>query len=145
MPRPAEGWAGALVTKETLQPDREGPGPPWSWLSAVPAASSSRPARPDPWEQLFPTGWAQAWGVGSRAWEFRTNQGPLFSRWLSAWEPNSSLLGLPNPLAASQSRQVLLPEPFITPIPGCAQQWRSLESRGRGSPLLGAWGLGMRP
>lgn len=140
MPRPAEGWAGALVTKETLQPDREGLG--------LPGAGSllcSRPASPDPWEQLLPTGWAQAWGVGSRAWEFRTNQGPLFPRRLSAWEPNSSLLGLPNPLAASQSRQVLLPEPFITPIPGCAQQWRSLESRGRGSPLLGAWGLGMRP
>lgn len=145
MPRQAEGWAGALVTKETLQPDREGPGPPWNRLPPVPTASSSQAERLDPWGQRFPTGWAQAWEVGSRVWEFRTNQGPLFSLWFSAYEPNRSLLGLLNPLATSQSRQVLLPEPFITPIPGCAQQWRSLESRGRGSPLLGAWGLGMRP
>lgn len=77
-------------------------------------------------------------------WEPRTEQGPLFSLWFSAWEPNSSPLDLPNPLATSQSRQVPLPEPFITPIPGSAPQLSSLESWGEGQPLLGAAGLGMR-
>ena len=61
---------------------------------------------------------------------------------LGAKQPPLDLL---NTLATSQSRQVPLPEPFITPIPGSARHWSSLESRGEGQPLLGAAGLGMRP
>lgn len=114
---------------ETLQPDKERPEPAsgaGSLLSPLPAAYGLE--KLGPWERLFPTGWAQAWGVGSRAWELRMDEGPLFLLWFWAWEPNSSLLDLLNPLATSQSQQVLLPEPFITPIPGSARSgapWRA--------------------
>lgn len=80
--------------------------------------------------------------MGSRAWEPRTEQRPLFSLWFWAWEPNSSPLDLLNPLATSQSRQVPLPEPFITPIPGSARQCCSPESRGEGQLSAGSCGPG---
>lgn len=59
--------------------------------------------------------------------------------------PPPAPLDLLNPLAASQSRQVRLPEPFLTLIPGCAHSRTPWGARGRGSLLLGAEALGLYP
>lgn len=133
------------MTKETLQAEREGPGPPWIWFSPVPTASSSQPGAAGPLEVAL----SHRLGTGLRSGVQGLgaqdgSEASLFTVVLGLGA-KELLLDLLNPLATSQSRQVPLPEPFITPIPGCAQQWSSLESRGRGSPLLGAVGLGTRP
>lgn len=84
IPRRAGGWARALAVTDTLQPDRERPGDlcaeAWlaqgsdpvgpahrtgSLLTQLPAAHGLE--RLGPWEQPFSTGWAQGWGVGSKA------------------------------------------------------------------------------
>lgn len=85
--------------------------------------------------------------MGSRAWESRTKLRPVFFVCVvldlgSKVPPPPDLL---NPLAASQSWRVLLPEPFLTPIPGCAHSRTPWRARGRGSLLLEAKALGMKP
>lgn len=67
MPGSAESWAGAVVTKEALRPQGRGLGRPELVLSCARCPQLMPPERLGPWEQLFPTGGAQAWAVGSRA------------------------------------------------------------------------------
>jgi hypothetical protein len=83
--------------------------------------------------------------VGSGAWEARTKLKPVSVCVVLDLGGKVSPLDLLNPLAASQSRQVRLPEPFLTLIPDCAHSRTPWGARGRGSLLLGAEALGMKP
>lgn len=83
--------------------------------------------------------------MGSNAWEARSKLKPVSVHAGLDLGGEESPLDLLNLLAASQSRQVRLPEPFLTPIPGCAHSRTPWGARGRGSLLLGAEALGMEP
>lgn len=102
MPRQAGGWEGALVTKETLQPDREGRGPPWSWLSLVPTASSSLSGEAGPLGAALSHRLDTGLRSGVQGLGVQDGSGASLFTVVWAWELNSSLLDLLNPLATSQ-------------------------------------------
>lgn len=74
----------------------------------------------------------------SSAWEAKTK--PAFVCVVLDLGGKESPLDLLNPLAASQAQRVRLPEPFLTPIPGCGSQQNSQGNQGEGQPAAGSKG-----